>query len=193
MLLQAAVSISNTERWALELEETPPPVELAGMLRTTAYEVAVVDRFHLIAQRYFERAGSRAVWERPFQTGKKGRPKSIDVVLFQQDDKRETRVELGRYSKVKLEADTEKLAGLNFNTLAEYPKVRSLVALWDERASRLTHAAATRWMHDFTDDAKEIADATDIAVKPMLSSCVDLFAAKAKEYRYVVVALFEVG
>ena len=56
MLLQASIEIANTERWALERGEKPAPAALGGMLRTGAYEVTVVDRFHRLARRYFEHA-----------------------------------------------------------------------------------------------------------------------------------------
>lgn len=152
MLLQAAIEIANTERWALERGEQSAPAALAGMLRKTAYEVTVVDGFHRIARRYFERGGYRAVWERPFPMGGKGRPLAVDVALFGADNT-ETRIELGIYSQTKLKSDAEKLHKLATETLPNYPNVVSRLALWEIKSTKLTAKKATDAMNSFKSGA----------------------------------------
>lgn len=191
MLIQASLSIANTERWALEHGEQPPPQVLAGLLRDSAYEVTVVDHFHRFARRHFERGGDRAVWERPFPTGRQGRPPSVDVSLFNAQGASETRIELGIYNKAKLSLEAAKLQGLATTTAAGYPTIRNLIALWEVRHSRLTKTEATSAMKKFKADATKVSTSA-FTVSPLLASAVTLFAPDPKKGRYAVVALFEV-
>lgn len=75
------IELANVERWVLEHGEADPPSGLSGAPRKSAYEVTVVDRFHRLARRDFERRGYVTVWERPLTTGNVARPKVIDVSL----------------------------------------------------------------------------------------------------------------
>jgi hypothetical protein len=191
MLLQATIEIANTERWALELGELAAPAEIASMLRKSAYEVTVVDQFHRVARRYFERAGYRAVWERPFPTGARGRPASVDIALFNNATESELRLELGVYSRAKLKLDSEKLAALSGDALNEYPDVVNMLMLWEVRSTKLTAAEATKAMKRFKRDASLISNA-GYAIDPLLASAVDLFVAESDDHRHAVVGLFEV-
>src|SRR3954454_17529480 len=64
VVLQGAIELANVERWVLEHGEADPPSGLSGALRKSAYEVTVVDRFHRLARRDFDRRGYVSVWER---------------------------------------------------------------------------------------------------------------------------------
>lgn len=191
MLLQAAISIANTERWALERGEQTAPPALTGLLRHDAYEVTVVDHFHRIARRHFERADLRAVWERPLQTGTPGRPPSVDVALFDSLGGLETRIELGLYTKAKLRSDATKLHGLAAKTLQGYASVVNHVVLWEVKSSRLTDAEANKSMTKFKADAVAVS-ADAFSVTPLLASAVDLFVVEARRHRHAVVGLFDV-
>lgn len=67
-----SLSIANTERWALERGEPSPPPALAGLLRTSAYEVTVVDQFHRLVRRHFERANIDPCERDPSRQARKG-------------------------------------------------------------------------------------------------------------------------
>jgi hypothetical protein len=194
MLLQASISIANTERWALERGESAPPPALTGLLRDRAYEVTIVDIFHRLARRHFEQGGFRAVWERPFRTGARGRPFSVDLSLFDPTGGAERRVELGAYSKAKLEEDATKLKRLSLEAAVPgFGNVESFVALWAIRSDKLTSQRATVWMHTFKTDAAAVSANSTFSALPLLSSSVDLFAANSEEHRYATVGLFQVS
>src|SRR5690606_8544255 len=90
-LLEGALESANVTRWVLERGTPPLPEELSASQRKHAFEVTVVDEFHRLAQRSFERQEVAAMWERPFPTGKQGKPLSVDIALFDQANRRETR------------------------------------------------------------------------------------------------------
>jgi hypothetical protein len=71
VVLQGAIELANVERWVLQHGEQAPPAGLNDRLRRNAYEVTVVDRFHRLARRDFERQGYVSIWERPLKTGKR--------------------------------------------------------------------------------------------------------------------------
>lgn len=191
MLLQASLSIANTERWALEYGEQPAPTALSGLLRRNAYEVTVVDRFHRLARRHFERGGYRAVWERPFPTGSRGRPPTVDVSLFDAQEQVESRIELGSYGKSKLESEAAKLHQLAGAVLPGYGTVVNLIALWDVRSTRLTRGEGKTAIDRFKSDASAVSTGA-FTVSPLLASLVDLFAVEPGDHRHAVVALFKV-
>ena len=194
MLLQASIEIANAERWALEIGDRPAPSSLRQNLRRTAYEVTVVDIFHRVARRYFDRHGFRAVWEQPFHSGGRGRPESVDISLFDSAAGESTRLELGLYSKTKLKDDARKLEKLASNTLGAFRLVDNLLLLWDVREQRLTQATATAAMNTFKIDAATATAAlsSGMTVAPVLSSSVDLFVAKSAGARHATVGLFSV-
>ena len=192
MLLQASLAISNTERWALEWGDNDPPAALKGLLRTDAYEVAVVDSFHRIARRYFEQNGYYAAWERPFPTGQQGRPYSVDVSLFHSASGTEVRLELGGYTKAKLKSDAKKLHDLTSQTLSGFGTVQNHVLLWDLMSSRLTEKAATRAMKKFKSHAADVSTG-GLLVEPLVASAIDLFVAEPGKHKHAVVALFDIG
>jgi hypothetical protein len=191
MLLQASIELAHTERWALERGELAAPPEIASRLRTDAYEVTVVDQFQRVARRFFERNGYRAVWERPFHTGRPGHPASVDIAAFNNGSEHELRIELGVYSKAKLRDDSRKLAALAHQTLADYPDVVNILLLWALRKTKLTRAETTRVMDQFKDHC-ELATGDDCGVEVLISSSADLFEPEAKHHRHVTVGLFKV-
>lgn len=191
MLLQASIEIANAERWALEIGDAPAPASLQQTLRRSAYEVTVVDVFHRVARRYFDQHGYRAVWERAFHTGKRGRPESADISLFDGTRGRETRLELGLYSKAKLTEDAQKLDRLTINTLDGYETVENLVMLWEVREERLTKSTSRSAMAEYKRHAAAVrlSDPSRIVV-PLIASSIDLFTAKSGTGRRATVGLF---
>lgn len=203
MLLQASIEIANAERWALEIGDSPPPPSLQQNLRRAAYEVTVVDVLHRVARRYFEQQNFRAIWERPFHTGKRGRPESIDICLFRkgsdaEGDKpaiagKELRLELGLYSATKLIADCKKLARLASKTLDGFPVIENLVLLWDVEEQPLIKATSKEALARFQVDAKSVfKDGQAFTAVPLLASSIDLFVAKNGASRRATAGLFEV-
>jgi len=192
VLLQAAIEAANVERWALEHGEARPPAGLKGLLRTNAYEVTVVDAFHRLARRHLERHGYVGVWERPLLTGRRGRPKAIDVSLFHDATKKESRIELGLYTKSKLRDDARKLHREQGNPgLPGYEIEFNLLAFWELKPAKTTALVIDDWMQTFINDAADVSTA-DYTVQPLLASTMDLFAAETSGHRYAVVGLFEV-
>jgi hypothetical protein len=192
ILLLGSIELANVERWALQHGERSAPPGLEGLLRTSAYEVTVVDRFHRLARRDFERQGYVSVWERPLTTGQRGRPKTIDVSLFDTSASEETRLELGLYTKTKLRDDAQKLFDERANPFLDGYSVRhNFIALWALREQATKGDTARQWMRTFLADAAEVS--TDaMTVRPLVASTMDLFIADANHARYAVVGLFEV-
>jgi hypothetical protein len=191
MLLQASIEIANAERWALEIGDLPVPANLQQSMRRSAYEVTVVDALHRIARRYFDQHGYRAVWERAFQTGRRGRPESIDISLFNTAAQQEIRLELGLYSKSKLREDARKLARLTPTVFVGHGTVQNLLMLWEINEETLTMDTARAAMAEFKADSKALVkeDGTYL-VTPLLASSVDLFVAKSGASRHATVGLF---
>lgn len=192
MLLQASIEIANTERWALEIGDLPPPPSLQHALRTTAYEVTVVDVLHRVARRYFERHGCRAVWERPFRTSQPGRPEAIDIALFDAAARTETRLELGLYSARKLSEDSTKLSRLAATSLPDFETVENLLLLWEIDGNALTQATSRSAMTRFKRDADAaFRDEDPWTVTPILASSVDLFVSRNGASRCATAGHFE--
>lgn len=189
LLLQAAIETANVERWALEHGEQAPPSGLKGLLRKNAYEVSVVDAFHRLARRHFERHGYVGVWERPLTTGKVGRPKTIDVSLFDTTNQQEGRIELGGYTKTKVKSDSKKLYGEAQNPgLPNYTVAFNVLALWQVRESKTTDALMDGWVTTFKADAAA-ASTGQYSVELLRASVMDIFVADASGHRYAVVGL----
>ena len=192
MLLQASIEIANAERWALEIGDPPIPPSLQANLRRNAYEVTVVDALHRVARRYFDQHGHRAVWERTFQTGKPGRPESIDISLFRDATHLETRIELGLYSKSKLNEDATKLARLVASVIDGYPTVQNLLILWEISEKKLTRKIVVDAMSAFKTDADALQiDNGQQEIRPLLASGIDLFVGKRSASRCATVGLFQ--
>jgi hypothetical protein len=192
VLVQAAIDIANVERWALGHSELSPPAGLKGLLRTNAYEVTVVDIFHRLARREFERSGYVAIWERPLLTGARGRPRTVDVSLFKENAKTESRVELGLYTRTKLKNDAKKLFDESGTPgLPGYSIDFNVLALWDIAAVKTTDELLKNWWRTFVADGKA-ASTKDYRVRPLLGSIVDLFTPRAGANQYAAVGLFDV-
>lgn len=192
MLLQASIEIANAERWALEIGDLPTPAGLQPNLRRSAYEVTVVDVLHRVARRYFDRLGYRAVWERPFRTGSRGRPESVDIALFDSASQREVRLELGLYSAAKLRDDSQKLARLSTTPLDGFGTIENILLLWEVTEEKLVQATARDAMRKFkVDAASALAAGATHRVAPLLASSVDLFVAESGAGRRATAGLFE--
>ena len=145
MLMEAAVALANVERWVQESVSAAARAKAGSSILTDAiknagkrdsYEVSVVDGFMRLGAISFAAHGSEAVWERTFPTGKKGRPLSVDVCLFNGKRKEEARVEFGLYTLSKLRSDAKKLA---IDLSAPEPHdVSNFVMLWRTRESGVT-------------------------------------------------------
>ncbi|MBM7331362.1 hypothetical protein JS562_51680 [Agrobacterium sp. S2] len=199
MLTQAAISIANTERRVLdrvgnsirEKNKTLLPSSVDSE-RTSAYEVTVVDLFYQLGQQSFAAHGSAPIWERPFKTGKRGRPKAVDVALFRHSHHEETRIEFGAYSKSKLKKDAKKLRDLTGSPLIPgISSVSNYAILWNERDTRLTAASVNQWTLNCEADAAS-ASSTSMVVTLEMTSSVDLFSEVASQYRVADVAIFSV-
>lgn len=203
VLTHGAVEATNVERWALQFGAPPAP-DLVGALRRSAYETDVVGTIHTLAQRYWERRGEAAVWERPFPTGQRGRPPAVDIALFNAATGTETRIEFGLCSvtaagnltRTKLAEDVEKLVDLAPSTLDNYPNVRNYVILWHQfRGPRLTMTKARRVAvrRMFVDFAASVTDRLEgAAVTMMMVSGGPLFSETANLRHWVAVGLFSV-
>lgn len=139
VLTFGAMEAVNVERWALHFGAKSVPV-VPGTMRRSAYETDVVGTIHRLGQRYWERRGEAAMWERPFATGEPGRPPAVDISLFNAERKVETRVEFGVFSQAKLKSDANKLADLAADAHPDFPTVESFIVLWTERKDALTKA-----------------------------------------------------
>jgi hypothetical protein len=184
--------MANVERWALGHSEFTPPAGLAGLLRSNAYEVTVVDIFHRIARREFERNNYVAIWERPLLKGAKGRPRTVDISLFDTEAKTEARVELGLYTKTKLRKDAKKLFDeTGTPALPGYSVEFNVLALWDVASAKTTDDMLKKWWRTFLADAKA-ASTKDYRVRPLIASIVDLFTPRAGANQYAIVGLFDI-
>lgn len=189
-LLEGALESANVTRWVLERGQTVAPTGLGGTLRKHAFEVSVVDQFHRLAQTWFARADVAAVWERPFPTGRRGKPLAVDIALFNETKKTEKRLEFGKYTKTKLRDDSLKLANLTGTTIMDYPKVENFVLLWEEHADRSnSRENLETTSRAFSQDAAAITAAN---VRHRITTCVDLFATTASQAHTAVIGVFEV-
>lgn len=129
----------------------------------------------------------------PLKTGNRGRPRAIDVSLFDTANSEEIRLELGLYSKKKLNDDANKLFNEKGNPgLPGYQVGRNLIALWELREQKTTQAVARDWMKRIASDAAAVSTNT-MTVDPLVASTMDMFVAHARASRYAVVSLFEVS
>lgn len=187
-LLEGALESANITRWVLDRDAPPLPSSLSAKERTRAYEVSVVDEFHRLGQRTFERHGLSAMWERPILTGRRGRPESIDIALFDAADKTETRLEFGVYSAAKLKDDSEKLARLSAITLDDFPRTEGFVLLWSEtRSLSNTAKELANASGRLTDAAGRVSSAS---VTHLATSSIDLFSSELDKPRVAVVGAF---
>lgn len=178
-LTLGAVELASTRREAVgAVPAGGSPTWLPGSLteyKHAVYETSVVYEFSQLAQHDFRAHGNDAVWERPLAYLPSGaqywRRAHIDMALFSQARKVETRIEFGKSSPntrrltatrdLKLEEDAHKLheareahrAHKSDSDPEEDRKltIENFVVLWDERDSRdrsdakLTRARAEAW------------------------------------------------
>ncbi len=187
VLTLGAIEAVNVERWALQFGAKDPPV-LPGSMRSSAYETDVVGAIHRLGQRYWERRGEAAMWERPFVTGAAGRPPAVDISLFDANRGVETRVEFGRFTPSKLKSDAAKLAELGTDTHMEFPSVESLLILWVERRDKMTRTTRKHVMSKF----KKATTSKGVPALSLLSvSGGDLFVPEKNGHRWVAAALYK--
>jgi hypothetical protein len=189
-LLEGALESANITRWILERDALELPKELSQSERKHAYEVTVVDEFHRLAQRSFERQEVAAMWERPMLTGARGRPEAIDIALFDKGQGVESRLEFGLFTVGKLRSDAEKLASLSTRTLPSFSAIENYVLLWLERTTKPnSDAELRRNAKGFSEAAAKVEGAR---VEHVLTSAVDLFSSEINEPRVATIGLFEV-
>jgi hypothetical protein len=197
MLMEAAVALANVERWVQESVSAAARAKAGATILTDAikkagkrdsYEVSVVDGFMRLGAVSFAAHGTEAVWERSFPTGKKGRPLSVDVCLFNGKRKEEARVEFGLYSLGKLKSDAKKLA-VDLSA-AEPHSVLNFVMLWRTREAGITTTDKT-WRNLCLQDAVNASTST-YEVKMEVASEQDMFVAGSADRRKAQVALFSV-
>ncbi len=196
-LLQAAVAVANTERWAVGLNADPSPITLPKPLRTAAYEVTVVDAFQRLIRHWVERQERISIWERPFYTGVPGAPQRVDIALFKAASAgslgEEWRLELGGYSTAKLKKEARRIVGLPAE--ASYPSVRNLILLWNELPNRLDETGFRTWTAARASDAaaaSALAGTPYASVDLLITSGLDLFVTGHKRHRSLMAAVFEV-
>lgn len=204
VITYCAIESTNVERWALEAGAEKPP-ELRGGLRRAAYETDVVGNIHRIGQRYWLSRGESAVWERPFPTGKQGRPPAVDISLFNKTLGRETRLEFGLYSvsngggltRTKLETDASGLYDLSTQLEPKYGEAVNYVVLWHETRSNRTTAAMTDTSrrsarNKFGDHARKISDDRQGYQVNFLRAVAGPLFTPRREHHWTIVGLFEV-
>lgn len=197
MLMEAAVALANVERWVQESVSTTARAKVGSSILTDAiknagkrdsYEVSVVDGFMRLGAVSFAAHGSEAVWERSFPTGKKGRPLSVDVCLFNAKRNEEARVEFGLYTLGKLRSDAAKLA-IELST-PEPHTVTNFVMLWRTLEENVV-VSDKAWRNKCISDAAKASTPT-YEVKMQVASEQDMFVAGSADKRKVQVGLFSV-
>jgi hypothetical protein len=221
LILQGAIESVDAERFVLERDQLEAPQELSAYARAGSYEVSVVGRFHTLAQRWLERQKLAAVWERPVakRSSGSGRHPTIDISLFgevtpvnneDQPTKREVRLEFGffeiaspkrastrRVDPAKLLGDAEKLFDLR-ETTAPVPgafEIESYVLLWriaNEKNTRDNLMWHQRALTASAAAAMNESSADGIHIDHLLTSSVDLIAARTNEHRVAYVGVFRV-
>jgi hypothetical protein len=222
LILQGAIESVDAERFVLERDEAQVPPELRTFARLGSYEVSVVARFHTLVQRWVERHKLSAFWERPvvYRQAGSGRQPTIDVSLFGEPPaaaadgtpvaRREVRLEFGffkilsptrprtrRVDPEKIRKDAEKLHQLT-NETAPVPglfAVENYILLW-HIANEKNTGKSLSWHQDHLTSAAATAvtDSTRIGltINHLLTSSVDLIAARKNEHRVAYVGAFEV-
>lgn len=205
MLAEAAISLTNVQRWAQErvAEEALSALAREGRgsaipepLRRTAksrqYETEVVDNFLQISAQSFAHHGSEALWERPIRTGARGRPASIDVSLFNAEKRQESRFEFGFYSRSKLRQDAAKLWGITHEARDSVPglTIANFLVLWESLGGRSSKADADRWFSECAAASRSSTpDGTELLVRA--ASLQDLFSPREGQGKVVRAAIFE--
>jgi len=224
LILQGAIESVDAERFVLERDEADVPAELRTFARTSSYEVSVVGRFHILAQRWAERQGLSAFWERPVthRLAGSGRQPTIDISLFAAPPalpspgaapprRREVRLEFGffkiaspkrertkRVDHAKIQLDAEKLHQLMGET-APVPglfDVENYMLLWRIANERNTSRSLDWHRRALTAAAAAaVADSAraGLTIDHLLTSSVDLIAAKTNEHRVAHVGAFRVS
>ncbi|KRF35532.1 hypothetical protein ASG96_19105 [Terrabacter sp. Soil810] len=219
--MQGAIESVDAERFVLERDQREAPQELSEYARAGSYEVSVVGRFHTLAQRWLERQKLAAVWERPVakRTSGSGRHPTIDISLFGEvapvndgdpPTKREVRLEFGffeiaspkrpstrRVDPSKLRGDAEKLFDLRAATspVAGPIEIENYILLW-RIANEKNTGDNLKWHHRALTTSANVAttDSTfhGIQIEHLLTSSVDLIAARTNEHRVAYVGVFSV-
>lgn len=222
LILQGAIESVDAERFVLERDEAQVPPELRTFARTGSYEVSIVGRFHTLAQRWVERQKLSAFWERPVtsRAAGSGRQPTIDISLFGEPPapaadgtpvpRREVRLEFGffkilsptrphtkRVDSEKIQKDAEKLHQLT-NEMAPVPglfAVENYILLW-HIANEKNTGSNLAWHHEHLTKAAVAAvtesSQSGMIINHLLTSSVDLIAARKNEHRIVYVGAFEV-
>ncbi|WDF34023.1 hypothetical protein PTW37_03600 [Arthrobacter agilis] len=229
LILQGAIESVDAERFILERDQAVVPHELQNFARNESYEVSVVGKFHTLAQRWLERQGLAAVWERPVahRSAGKGRHPTVDISLFgkivsekkescsTQDEekvaKREIRLEFGffqilspkrlrnkRVDFAKLQSDADKLYSLRATAtpVAGDFIIENFILLWRIANEKNTSKNLSWHQQALADSALEAMKQSinsKMNINHLLTSSVDLIAARKNEHRVVYVGAFQVA
>lgn len=201
VLTFGAVATTNVERWALAFGAATPP-DIPGTMRRASYETDVVGSIHRLGQRYWERRGEAAVWERPFPRPGRGRPPAVDIALFNAVTQTETRVEFGLFSDsargeptgAKLADDSAKLLELSSESHEDFPHIANYVVLWHEFRGPRTSMTTKRRnaMRTRCREFAASASTDDLTVDLLMLTGGHLFPDVDDEHHWIAVALFRV-
>lgn len=199
MLTEAAISLTNVQRWAQEyvldvarirsgVGASVAPPDARERAKVVQYEVSVVDQFVQLGAQSFALQGTEALWERTFPTGKRGRPPAVDVALFNARRREESRLEFGFYSRSKLRADAEKLG-------ADLPITGDLIVtnyllLW--RMLAVPNRGRNNSWRDECEEAALRASTSTYTVGLRVWSRQDLFVPEPGRSRLLEVAILSV-
>ncbi|GAB4097190.1 hypothetical protein GCM10028787_26650 [Brachybacterium horti] len=203
MLTEAALELTNVNRWAqdrvmsesLRKNDTPniTPADLRKKAKKFQYETEVVDAFLQLGAQSFALHGSEALWERPMNTGARGRPKSIDVALFNGNKAEESRIEFGAFSSKKVRDDATKLH--EFNTPLwrgqGVEKVSNFLILRKEGGEQVSQGGIREWFNTCTATAADDSTA-EMRIEVRVASCQDAFSPKQRTKKSFNLAIFEV-
>ncbi|PWD51222.1 hypothetical protein C8046_11730 [Serinibacter arcticus] len=198
MITQVAIAGASIERWALAQVaknqrlklSSSVPADLRESAKKRQYEVAVVEAFLRLGAQSFAAHGSEALWERQFRTGQRGRPKSVDVALFNEKRMEEAWIEFGEFSSSKLRTDAAKLLALK--PAQGYSAARFLI-LYDEHPKRVTGALAQEWV-EATASAAESASTVEMKVQLRVTAVMDsAIVESASSEGSVRTAVFSIG
>ncbi|MBD8059045.1 hypothetical protein IC607_08695 [Cellulomonas sp. JH27-2] len=200
MLTQAAMTLTNVQRWAqrrtLQIASdrsgdghtTVVPTAIRDAAKTKQYEVSVVDAFIQLGAQSFALHGSEAIWERPFPSGNRGRPIAVDVALFNAARSEESRLEFGEYSRRKLADDSRKLAGL---PAADGLRVTNYLILWRLGPGPL-RKTSNGWRDECVQAASAASRAGEYDVELRVASSQHVFVAAPNADTVADVGLFSV-
>lgn len=205
MVTQVALASASIERWALSRVANDQrrrvgssvPAELRESAKRHQYEVSVVEAFLRLGAQSFAAHQTEALWERQFRHGRRGRPISVDVALFNEVRGEEAWIEFGEYSVAKVKSDSKKLIELE---PAPGFRAARFIIVYDQVGDRATAPVASAWLTECARAASRASEHLDATVKVRVTSVMDAAvvdlaadAGNATPKGVVRTAIFSVG